>query len=73
MKKKILILGGAGTGKTTLANIIAKETGYKVVEEGWSLDWYSINGEDNTIYTSNCIVSFLARIALSDFTIIELS
>lgn len=73
MKKKILILVKAGTGKTTLANILAKETGFKVVEECRYIEWFMFHSEEYTIYTSNCVEMEAAKAILTDFTIIELS
>lgn len=73
MKKKILIVGRGGTGKTTSANIIAKETGYGILEEALSLPILLKTSENGMIYTTNDLDILKERHQLKDFTIVELS
>lgn len=72
MNDKILIVGRAGTGKTTLANMIQKATGYNVVD-GIRLETILAKNEPETIYVSNAIEpTDMKSDMLSDFTVIEI-
>lgn len=73
MKEKILIIGRPRTGKTDLANVLAKLMNYDLVDEVPSALWLSLNAEPRTVYVSNSITGAEVPLNLKDFTVIAVS
>ena len=73
MKEKILIIGGPGTGKTNLGNVLAELMNYDLVDEIPSALWLSLNAEPRKVYVSNSITGAEAAIYLKEFTVIAVS
>ena len=69
-KKKILILGGQGVGKTQLADIISKGLNLPIIEGVERLE--NLPNEEG-VYTSNSISIEVAKIGLPrGFTLIHI-
>ena len=73
MKKKILIIGRPGTGKTDLGNVLSELMNYDLVDEVPSTLWLSLNDKPRTVYVSNSITGAEAAMYLEDFTIVDVS